>query len=370
MYKNIIKKSFLGFMILFGLLFVNLGEVRAAPDSLTSSSSKPLYGDDKKSVNCSCYYTGEYVEEARVTYYAVEMVYGSNQKEVKSICETDERQNVFGAEKCKKVNHPTIGTPFEVDYKSIYNNNCSVEACNSANIYFYSSLFSSNNPNILTDVSKEIVTTGYNCDGGACVAIPLKAYSKEQYNKVVTADNMQEAMVEEGMVVDHFNSDGNNIDKIRCWADPTLDICKDYNITSPDYTCEVVDGKYYGKNGNEVDVKTYTEGCYKGSCDLIPSEILDFLKNFLFIIQIIGILLLIIMSFVEFIRALTGSDDEGLMKAVKNTGKRIIVVVILLLLPVIIVGILNMINNEGYQKDENGNLIIGEEGNPLCNLDK
>lgn len=308
MYKNFINMVFFCF-ILFCVFFINLNDVRAT-SRVTSSGS----ADDPvaaRSNGCSCYYTGEYVQDSRVTYYAVEMVYGSNFANVKSICETDERKNVFGAEKCKKVDNPTRGNPFEVDPKYIYNNKCSVEACNSANIYFYSSVLSTNNRtilDILASGSKEIVTSGYNCDGGACVAIPLKAYSKEQYNKVVTADNMQKAMVEEGMVVDHFNSDGNNIDKIRCWADPTLDICKDYNITSPDYTCEVVDGKYYGKNGNEVDVKTYTERCYKGSCDLIPSEILDFLKNFLFIIQIIGILLLIIMSFVEFIRALTGSE--------------------------------------------------------------
>ena len=107
------------------MFFMN-GDVKAMPISnvlALGSSSRPLYGDDKVSVNCSCYYTGEYVQDNRVTYYAVEMVYGAKTANVKSICETDERKNVFSGGKCKKVDNPTRGNPFEVDSKAIYDKN-------------------------------------------------------------------------------------------------------------------------------------------------------------------------------------------------------------------------------------------------------
>jgi len=368
--KNVVWKIIFSLLILLSLFFCNMNEINAEPSLIPSQNADGSVKDPilAQRNSCSCYYTGEYVEDLRVTYYAVEMAYGSNFANVVSICETDERKNTYYGGNCKKAANPTRGNPFNVDSKYIYDNGCSLDACNSANIYFYSSILSTNNRTVwdIWSYSKEIVTSGYKCDLGVCVATPLKAYSKAQYDSVVNASNMQEAMVEEGMVENHFVYNNNDIKGIQCWANPNLQGCSN----SASNKCQILDGKYYGKNGNVVDEKTYSQECYSGGCDVISAELLDLLQKLLFIIQIAGIVLLIILSAVEFIKAITGSDEDSLIKAVKNTVKRIIVVVILLLLPTLIIAILNFANSQQYQKDGNGNYIFGEDGNPLCNLEK
>lgn len=102
------------------------------------------------------------------------------------------------------------------------------------------------------------------------------------------------------------------------------------------------------------------------NCDLISKTLMNDLKNFFLLIQVFGIVLLIIMSIIEFIRAITKSDNDGLKQATKNTYKRIIIVVLLLLLPVLVVWVLNIVNANAYVTDKNGKHVIGEDGNPLC----
>ena len=73
------------------------------------------------------------------------------------------------------------------------------------------------------------------------------------------------------------------------------------------------------------------------------------------------------MSAIEFIKAVTGSDEDGLKGAIKHTFIRIICAIILLLLPMLITWILNIANNNNYKIDDKGNYVIGDNGNPLCN---
>ena len=116
--------------------------------------------------------------------------------------------------------------------------------------------------------------------------------------------------------------------------------------------------------GNNDKIETVEPGT--ASCDLIPDSIMQFLKNLFLVIQVIGIVLLIVLSAIELIKAIIGADDDGLKGAIKNTFRRIIVVIILLILPAIIIWALNMINNNAYETDNNGKRVIGENGNPLC----
>ena len=102
------------------------------------------------------------------------------------------------------------------------------------------------------------------------------------------------------------------------------------------------------------------------SCDLIPQSVISFLKNTFFLIQVLGVILLVIITIIQFIKVITASDDEGLSKTFKNTVKRIIIVILLLLLPQLIIAILNIINNNAYKTDAFGSYIIGEDGRPLC----
>ena len=104
----------------------------------------------------------------------------------------------------------------------------------------------------------------------------------------------------------------------------------------------------------------------KKTCGLVADDTMDFLKNFFFLIQVFGVILLVVMSMIEFIKALTASDDEGLKGAIKNTFRRIIVVIILLLLPMLIIWVIGMINDNAYATDNQGKRIIGDNNQPLC----
>ena len=99
-----------------------------------------------------------------------------------------------------------------------------------------------------------------------------------------------------------------------------------------------------------------------GNCAIIDENLRTFLSNLVFIISIIGIVLLIIMTIIEFIKVVSGQDDEGIKKAFKHTLIRAVCVIILLLLPTIITWIMNVVNSQG------GKYTIGDDGNPICNV--
>lgn len=142
-----------------------------------------------------------------------------------------------------------------------------------------------------------------------------------------------------------------------------------------------IDGKKYSAENIDCDalLSNYEE----------EKTIRDFLNNLFWIISIIGIILLIIMTSIEFIKVVTGQDDEGIIKAFKHTVIRAICVVILLLLPVILSAILGLMNditdNEDYYlKDADGEIVyttdkdghevpvklihIGANEEPLCGI--
>ena len=107
-------------------------------------------------------------------------------------------------------------------------------------------------------------------------------------------------------------------------------------------------------------------GEYSSGCDIIGHDVLVFLNNLFLIIQVIGIILLVFLSSVEFIKVITGSSEDGLSKALKNTLRRVIIVIILLILPLLITWVLEIVNDNNYLTDENGKVVIGDDGNPLC----
>lgn len=132
------------------------------------------------------------------------------------------------------------------------------------------------------------------------------------------------------------------------------------------YFTEDKDGniQYYDKDGNEIEKEDYEENCAgltEIKCDIISDNISEFLNHLFWVISIAGILLLVIMTMVEFIKALTGSDDSGLIKGFKHTLIRIIAVIILLLLPTILTALLNLVNKYSTYK-------IGEDGSVTCGI--
>ena len=97
-------------------------------------------------------------------------------------------------------------------------------------------------------------------------------------------------------------------------------------------------------------------------CSIFSNEIIIFLNKLFWIISIVGIILLVIMTMVEFVKALIGSDDSGLIKGFKHTLIRIVAVIILLLLPTIITFILTLVNRYSDYK------IGGKDGNVICHV--
>ena len=98
-------------------------------------------------------------------------------------------------------------------------------------------------------------------------------------------------------------------------------------------------------------------------CDLINPELKDMLSIGFWIISIVGIILLVTMTAISFIKAIVGSDDEKLKDAFKHLVTRIIVVIILLLLPIILNFIITLIN-----ENIEGTVQIGSGDNVFCGV--
>lgn len=67
------------------------------------------------------------------------------------------------------------------------------------------------------------------------------------------------------------------------WVKVTLNGVDYYNfsvscleqVTPPSYTCEIVDGKYYDKEGNETTKEGYSEACEKKVCRIVDGKYYD-----------------------------------------------------------------------------------------------
>ncbi len=117
----------------------------------------------------------------------------------------------------------------------------------------------------------------------------------------------------------------------------------------------------YASGGNYYTFSDVGSAC--GA--LISGELSDMLNTIFWVISIAGIILLIVMTMISFIKAITGSDDEKLRDVLKHLWIRIIVVIILLLLPMLLGFVISIINN--YTA---GEVQIGEDGNVFCDVDK
>ena len=100
-------------------------------------------------------------------------------------------------------------------------------------------------------------------------------------------------------------------------------------------------------------------------CSIINENLKNVLSGAFWFISIAGIILVVVMTAISFIKAIVGSDDEKLRNAFSHLITRIIVIVILLLLPMILTFIINLINN-----NVEGEVKIGEDGNVFCDITK
>lgn len=100
-------------------------------------------------------------------------------------------------------------------------------------------------------------------------------------------------------------------------------------------------------------------------CSIISNSLKDILSSAFWIICIAGIILVVVMTAISFIKAITGSDDEKFRDAIKNLFTRLIVIIILLMLPALLTFIINIINS-----NITGTVSIGEDGNVFCDISK
>ncbi len=269
---------------------------------------------------CECYYFGEYKDKnlGSTTYYNVVMSYTASTADVVSFCQNSNNDNSNANEvrNCVADGAKAVrGNPFDVDSGNIERQNCSVDACNSAGIYYWSYGFG------WEADYHQIVTRGYAKPAGAAIA-ELKAISKDQSDQVVNSNNM-------GQTVKDLGLNKSNIQAIIDYGNS-----EDEKVGEDTTTCE----------------------------QMISKEMRDFLVNLFWVISIIGILLLLVMTAIEFIKVVTGQDDEGIKKAFKHTIIRIVCVVILFSLPWIISAIIAVINNPATGSD----VKIGEDGEVIC----
>ena len=272
--------------------------------------------------SCSCYYVWSVVGNNETTtgenYYYAQVKYTKSGATVVKSCGYGYNLNNDGSRENSVI--PTIESKgkipndshFNIDSKKMIDGDCRKSVCEKSKIYIKPSSADASIPGSLT--TDEV--TSY--------AGPSSVVSSSNFNAAIEKNN------------DRTRNTDNFIDDITgdqvLPSDPTMEKSEKGTV----------------------------------SCDIIPTSVRTFLKDFFLLIQVFGIILLVVMSLIEFVKAIAGSDNDSLRKAIKNTFKRIIITVILLLLPVLIVWTLDMINNNAYETDDNGKRIIGADNNPLC----
>lgn len=290
MNKNIFKTLLVSFIVLFSAIFINIDGVKA---------------------DCTCYYSGGVngstnssgINISEMSFAKIS--YTNNGYSVTKSCNASDISDystgsidiTTAIEKCSGVKiKPDYSSFSKVDYKSI-SQNCSIESCNSVNVY--------------KDHSQLKIGGG---------EYRLNAISEKNFNQAIESrENLEERQ-----------SNENDISKIINW----------------------------GKIAQEGE---YTSSDVGSDCNSI-SEVAELLNTILWIVDIIAIVILIIMTAVDLVRAVIGSEEDTLRSAFKHLIVRIIVVFILLLLPILLGTIISIVNKE------TGTVQIGDDGKPFCDV--
>lgn len=108
--------------------------------------------------------------------------------------------------------------------------------------------------------------------------------------------------------------------------------------------------KYIDKDLTAVD-KFKKEALIVGSklkfedgCAILDGGLKDFLNTLLFYIRVAAIVLAVVLSLLDYIKATAGTDDKPMAKANSNFMTRLILIIVLFLLPAILSFMLNALN--------------------------
>jgi len=191
-----------------------------------------------------------------------------------------------------------------------------------------------NDYNALDSITEKFTVSDKDLNYPACVVSQIASFGSEcwvlpgEKFKTISSEEMENA-VQEGSGARNHNE--NNIEIIKQWGE------------------KAKEGEYSSEDAGTT-------------CNSI-NEIGKLLNTILWVVDIIAIIILIIMTMADFIKAIVGSNPDDTLKAsFKHLITRAIIVVILLLLPVILGSIISMVNQE------TGKVEIGENGEPFCNI--
>lgn len=81
---------------------------------------------------------------------------------------------------------------------------------------------------------------------------------------------------------------------------------------------------------------------------ILTDDMIDIINRALLIIDVVGVILVIVLSMVDFVTTIASSDDDGIMKSFKKVKTRLIAVVLLLFTPLLLSWVINYLNDNIY----------------------
>lgn len=321
------RKYFVSLFVLFCFIFLGINDVKAAD-------------------NCTCYYYGVLNNEvngaAYRTHYLAQIDFNKDSYESASVAY--DPNIIFFGEKGDELDNGEDGKVEDETSQVKWNtsiivssdlyrkvepvfDSCSVDSCNNIRVKRNLGPIEVQDTKGLKFISfnnsKELSYEAVNIVGA--VVVELQSISKEDFDELKSSDNVGDTS--EGMGL-------SGIQGIVNWGN-------------------LISGTGY-YNIDDVG---------KGCSTVAP--IATYLSQIFWLICVVAIVFLVVMTAIDFIKAIVGSEEDKLLKAFKNFKTRIIVVIILILLPTIVSFAINIYNQNA--DNSNGVVEIGEDGKPFCN---
>lgn len=320
------KSKFIMFIFVFFAFLLNINDVSAADTCSCYYHSRGTTADNGDQYNT--YYLAQIdfnkseYENANPYYSPTIAFFG--EKGFNTVTGQD------GAIEDKTSEVSWLGVAFSKDNSDLYNtvsavfDNCSVESCgnirtqryigpvqyqDTGGLKFYSF---NNSKNLLYEANP--MTLG-------AVTVSFQSVSKEEFEQLKVSDNVGESSEDLGL---------SGYAGIVNWG----------NLISGTGYYSIND---VGKACNSV------------------APIAEYLSQLLWIICVASIIILVIMTAINFVQAIVGSEEDKLLKAFKNLKTRIIVLILLLLLPTIVSFVIGI-----YNDNADGVVKIGSDNEPYC----
>lgn len=313
------KKYFISFLLIVGILFVNISGVNAV--NVQGGGS----GSDPNAIETQDGY-------AKCVYAGYGKIYPTIQVVIRVYKDTDGVVRSYAEMMCAKKGEESLSHCDIANYDDIFHH---------ADTQLYDKFHDNNGWKCANDV--------YAYTGNAS-KIYLSIGQKDGATHLKLVDDESEIVNEDD---ESFNSDSDYEDVID--VDDKYDD-NDNSGGSVD-TSVIMD---WANIENEYDL-----GDVGDPCSIINTNLKNLLSNVFWFISIAGIILVVVMTAISFIKAIVGSDDEKFKTAFSHLITRLIVVFILLLLPMFLTFIINIIND-----NMGGTVKVGADGDVFCDITK